>query len=297
MQQGNAETGFFTASRLERCTFLPRPKIQERADAPGADAFGDIAEFARAGDRARRCGHGKLADLFLERHRGDESVDAWHGVASQFPARGWFQFSSPVNHEIGGLGAAGRSHRRFDYSPRPGRGDGDGRILRNSGRDLSESMTQGSSEPPEGGDPRRPAAETIFSEVHGDGLGFLGFAPAQQTFDVGRRARRSDRRDGLCADQAQRLEPAILQCADAQGYVRLLRAARRLRRAGGILLVLNVAQTWLNQTSKVALREGFVHDLLNEWLAPLRAFRLSNSGAIGVNPDQRIRRTHSISPT
>ena len=56
----------------------------------------------------------------------------------------------------------------------------------------------------------------------------------------------------------------------------------------GVLLVLNVAQMWLNQRSKVVLREGLVHDLLNEWLAPMRAFRLSNSGAIGVNPDQRL---------
>src|SRR5260370_6386582 len=29
----------------------------------------------------------------------------------------------------------------------------------------------------------------------------------------------------------------------------------------GILLVLNVAQTWLNQTAKAVLREGLVHDL------------------------------------
>ena len=56
----------------------------------------------------------------------------------------------------------------------------------------------------------------------------------------------------------------------------------------GILLVLNVAQTWLNQMSKVVLREGLVHDLMNEWLAPLRAFRLSNSGGMGANPDQRL---------
>src|SRR5215469_11479761 len=55
-----------------------------------------------------------------------------------------------------------------------------------------------------------------------------------------------------------------------------------------ILLVLNVAQTWLNQTSRVVLRQGLVHDLLNEWLKPLRAFRLSNAGAIGQNPDQRL---------
>jgi putative ATP-binding cassette transporter len=56
----------------------------------------------------------------------------------------------------------------------------------------------------------------------------------------------------------------------------------------GILLILNVAQTWLNQTSKVVLRQGLVNDLLNDWLQPVRAFRLSNSGAIGANPDQRL---------
>jgi vitamin B12/bleomycin/antimicrobial peptide transport system ATP-binding/permease protein len=55
-----------------------------------------------------------------------------------------------------------------------------------------------------------------------------------------------------------------------------------------ILLALNVAQMWLNQMSKVVLRQGLVHDLLNEWLKPLRAFRLSNSGWMGVNPDQRL---------
>jgi putative ATP-binding cassette transporter len=56
----------------------------------------------------------------------------------------------------------------------------------------------------------------------------------------------------------------------------------------GVLLVLNVAQTWLNQTSKVVLREGLVDDLMTQWLAPTRAFRLSNAGEIGANPDQRI---------
>jgi putative ATP-binding cassette transporter len=55
-----------------------------------------------------------------------------------------------------------------------------------------------------------------------------------------------------------------------------------------ILLVLNVSQVWLNQTSRVMLRQGLVHDLLNEWLSPMRAFRLSNAGAIGQNPDQRL---------
>ncbi|MBV8144262.1 MAG: ABC transporter ATP-binding protein/permease [Gammaproteobacteria bacterium] len=55
-----------------------------------------------------------------------------------------------------------------------------------------------------------------------------------------------------------------------------------------VLLVLNVAQVWLNQTSRVVLRQGLVHDLLEQWLQPLRAFRLTNAGAIGQNPDQRL---------
>jgi vitamin B12/bleomycin/antimicrobial peptide transport system ATP-binding/permease protein len=56
----------------------------------------------------------------------------------------------------------------------------------------------------------------------------------------------------------------------------------------GILLILNVAQMWLNQSSKVVLRQGLVNDLLDQWLKPKRAFRLSNSGPLGANPDQRL---------
>ncbi len=54
------------------------------------------------------------------------------------------------------------------------------------------------------------------------------------------------------------------------------------------LLVLNVAQVWLNQMTKVRLREGLVRDLFNEWLMPRRAFHLVNAGEMGTNPDQRI---------
>jgi putative ATP-binding cassette transporter len=56
----------------------------------------------------------------------------------------------------------------------------------------------------------------------------------------------------------------------------------------GALLVLNVSQGWLNLALKVKLREGLVRDLLDEWLKPLRAFRLVNAGEMGSNPDQRI---------
>ncbi|HXX85585.1 MAG TPA: ABC transporter ATP-binding protein/permease [Casimicrobiaceae bacterium] len=55
-----------------------------------------------------------------------------------------------------------------------------------------------------------------------------------------------------------------------------------------ILLVLNVSQVWLNQTTKLTLRRSLVHDMVDQWLKPLRAFRLSNAGSIGANPDQRM---------
>ncbi|HEY6926739.1 MAG TPA: ABC transporter ATP-binding protein/permease [Steroidobacteraceae bacterium] len=56
----------------------------------------------------------------------------------------------------------------------------------------------------------------------------------------------------------------------------------------GLLLVLNVAQRWLNETMKLKLREGLAHDLIGNWLRPRRAFRLANAGPIGENPDQRM---------
>jgi vitamin B12/bleomycin/antimicrobial peptide transport system ATP-binding/permease protein len=56
----------------------------------------------------------------------------------------------------------------------------------------------------------------------------------------------------------------------------------------GALLVLNVAQRWLGEMLKLKLRQGLVHDLVQNWLVPGRAFRLANAGDIGVNPDQRM---------
>jgi putative ATP-binding cassette transporter len=56
----------------------------------------------------------------------------------------------------------------------------------------------------------------------------------------------------------------------------------------GALLVLNVAQTWLNQMMKVTLRDELTRDLFAQWLSPRRAFLLAGAGEVGVNPDQRI---------
>ena len=56
----------------------------------------------------------------------------------------------------------------------------------------------------------------------------------------------------------------------------------------GALLALNVGQKWLLEMLKLKLRQGLVHDLIENWMLPGRAFRLANAGAIGVNPDQRM---------
>lgn len=56
----------------------------------------------------------------------------------------------------------------------------------------------------------------------------------------------------------------------------------------GSLLVLNVAQAWLNQMLHIKLREGLTRDLIGEWMKPRRAFRLGYAGEIGINPDQRL---------
>ena len=56
----------------------------------------------------------------------------------------------------------------------------------------------------------------------------------------------------------------------------------------GSLLVLNVVQMWLNLMLQLKLRAGLMHDLLDLWLQPMRAFRLAHAGILGVNPDQRL---------
>ncbi|RWB94325.1 ABC transporter ATP-binding protein/permease [Mesorhizobium sp.] len=72
---------------------------------------------------------------------------------------------------------------------------------------------------------------------------------------------------------------------DMQGFLHQLLVFSAI--AGG-LVVLNVGQTWLDQTIRLKLREALTVDLIGEWMRPGRAFRLANAGAIGVNPDQRL---------
>ncbi len=56
----------------------------------------------------------------------------------------------------------------------------------------------------------------------------------------------------------------------------------------GFLLLLNVIQTWLNQMTALYMREGLARNVVDEWLADRRAYRLMMTSPLGVNPDQRL---------
>lgn len=56
----------------------------------------------------------------------------------------------------------------------------------------------------------------------------------------------------------------------------------------GLLLLLNVIQTWLNQMTALNMREGLAKDMVDQWLKPGRAARLAGFGTISINPDQRL---------
>lgn len=56
----------------------------------------------------------------------------------------------------------------------------------------------------------------------------------------------------------------------------------------GALLLLIVAQTWLQEMIKVRLREWLTHDLLDRWLVPKRPHLLAQVGESAVHPDQYV---------
>lgn len=54
------------------------------------------------------------------------------------------------------------------------------------------------------------------------------------------------------------------------------------------LLAVVVSQTWLHERLKISLRDWLSNKLLDQWLAPARAYRLAITSDSAVNPDQRI---------
>ena len=102
------------------------------------------------------------------------------------------------------------------------------------------------------------------------------------------RAGRGHLRQRGRADPAQPLAGRLLRRDRAKAHAGVRDPAPGLRGDRRRLLVLVVAQTWLQEMIKVRLREWLTHDLLDQWLVPKRAYLLGFAGQIGVNPDQRI---------
>ena len=76
-----------------------------------------------------------------------------------------------------------------------------------------------------------------------------------------------------------------LERRDFPGFLHQLRIFAAI---AGVLLLLNVSQTYINQILSIRMRDGLTRDLIGQWLHPRRALRLSASGILGVNPDQRL---------
>lgn len=72
---------------------------------------------------------------------------------------------------------------------------------------------------------------------------------------------------------------------DLQGFLDQLKVFAGI---AGAMLLLNVSQTSLDKYLSLSVREGITRDLVRQWMADRRAFRLAGAGLIGVNPDQRL---------
>ena len=80
-EQGNAEAGFLHRETLDGARLVRPPEIEQISDPPGSNPLVQIVKLAGAGDHAGRSDHVELPDLFLERHRREQRIDASHALA------------------------------------------------------------------------------------------------------------------------------------------------------------------------------------------------------------------------
>ena len=111
-----------------------------------------------------------------------------------------------------------------------------------------------------------PAADDDVARLHG--------LAAEKPAVLGRlRHPGADRGDRLRPGAAQPLEPALLRrhrAAQRAGFPNQLMVFAYI---AGVLLLLNIAQGWLNRYLHIKLREGLVRDLFDEWMRPGRALQ------------------------
>ena len=90
-------------------------------------------------------------------------------------------------------------------------------------------------------------------------------------------------------DQAQCLAWRVLRRAGAAIAAGTRQSNHRLSRSSpACCFSSSSARPGFRRTSKVRLREWLTHDLLDQWLAPKRAYLLTQTGESGANPDQYI---------
>ena len=118
-QQGNAEARFINGKALYGPHFACAPKVQQGADTSGADTLSHVVQRARAGDHLRRCDHIELADLFLDRHRRQQRIDASHAFASSKAERVFSVRQSGKNTMLGVpvVAVAGRDRGATSKAP------------------------------------------------------------------------------------------------------------------------------------------------------------------------------------
>lgn len=76
-----------------------------------------------------------------------------------------------------------------------------------------------------------------------------------------------------------------IQRRDLGGFIGQLKVFALI---AGSLLLLNVLQTYLEKMISLTMRRGMSEDLIRQWLTGHRAYHLSASSELGINPDQRL---------
>src|SRR5262249_13370232 len=84
-EERNAEARFFHGESLDFVRFLGAPVIEEASDPAGSNPRPDILKRCGAGDGESRGNHVQLADLFVDRHCGQQRIDASRAHAFSIP--------------------------------------------------------------------------------------------------------------------------------------------------------------------------------------------------------------------
>ena len=71
----------FHRETLDSARFVCAPEIEQVSDPPRPNPFVQVVKLAGAGDHARRSDHIELPDLFRDRHRREQRIDASHALA------------------------------------------------------------------------------------------------------------------------------------------------------------------------------------------------------------------------